>query len=49
MYVKYHKQKWTNNKPNIIVFKTELKHYFEDLKEVRNKKAKRMYRILFSF
>ncbi len=48
MYGKYHihKQKWSNNKPSITLFKIELKHYIEDLKDLRNKKAKRIYRII---
>ncbi len=51
MYGKYHihKQKWSNNKPSITLFKIELKHYIEDLKDLRNKKAKRIYRIIESF
>jgi len=50
MYGKYHihKQKWTNNKPNIILLKIELKHYIEALKDARNKKANRMYAIFES-
>ncbi len=36
-------------KPKITLFKIELKHYIEDLKDLRNKKAKRMYIIIESF
>ncbi len=34
------KQNWFNNKTNITLFKIELKHYIEALKDLRNKKAK---------
>jgi len=36
MYGEYHlhKQKWANNKPNIMLFKIELKHYIEAIKYV---------------
>jgi len=45
MYGKYHihKQKLTNDKPNIILLKIELKHYIEALKDARNKKAMDVY------
>ncbi len=42
-----HKQKWSNNKPSITLF--ELKHYIEDLKDLRNKIAKRIYRLFNPF
>ncbi len=44
MFGKYHmhKQKWSNNKPNVTLFKIEFKHYIEALKDLRNKKAKRI-------
>jgi len=44
-----HKQIWSNNKPNIIYFLIELKHYIEYLKDLRNKKAKRINIIIESF
>ncbi len=34
---------------NVTLFKIELKHYIEALKDVRNKKAQRMYGIFESF
>jgi len=36
MYGEYHlhKQKWANNKPNIMLFKIELKHYIATIKDV---------------
>ncbi len=44
MFGKYHMhiRKWSNNNPNVTLFKIELKHYIEALKYLRNKKAKRI-------
>ncbi len=35
-----HEKKLSNNKPNNTLFKTELKHYIEALKYLRNNKQK---------
>ncbi len=35
----YTNKNCANNKPNVVLFRSELTHYYETLKDIKNKKA----------